>query len=387
MNLPLPRWYREKVEPVPDTEDQKVSTLELFFDLVFVFTVTQLTHVVAHDFTSGVIQTLLMFAVIWYMYSAYAWMTNAVPPQRPARRVLLLVAMAGWFVIALAVPDAFHGTGVWLGAGMVVVVVLHGLMYLQSTNRILVFLSVNLTGAILIVIAGFQHGLPQYLLWTAALVVMWLGPALTGQEGFPLHPGHITERHGLVVIVALGESIIVVGSGALKVGEKTGELNGQIISVAILGLALTACLWWAYFTADAVRAEHALVSTGDQVRRTRMVLLGFFFSHIPILLGIVGMAAGLGDAIGKATKPLAGGPGIALGAGVALFLLGSVLFRISLRLPAGTVRIVAVVLSLATIPLGRVAAVWQLVALFGILLAVVITEEASRRRDQLVTSE
>ncbi|MGH8877487.1 MAG: low temperature requirement protein A [Stackebrandtia sp.] len=382
MNLPLPRWYREKVEPVSDTEHQPVLTLELFFDLVFVFTLIQLSHVVAHDFSSGVIQTVLMFGVIWYMYAAYAWMTNAVPPVRPARRILLLVAMGGWFVIALAAPDAFHGTGLWLAGGLIVVVVLHGLMYLQSTTRILSFLSINLAGCLLILIAGFQHGLWQYVLWAAALGVMWLGPVVTGQEGFPLHPGHISERHGLVVIITLGESIISVGFGVNEDG-----LSWPIVSAAILGLAITACLWWAYFTVDAVRAEKALLSTGDQVRRTRMVLLGFYFSHVPILVGVIGMAAAFGVVIGKVDQPLAGGPEYVLGGGVAAFLLGSILFRLSLRLPIGVVRGVAILACAGTIPLGRVAAVWQLAGLFAVMLAVVVTEHLSARRDQLVTSE
>lgn len=237
MNLPLPRWYREKVEPTPDSEDQRVSTLELFFDLVFVFTVTQLTHVLAHDFTAGVAQTVLMFAVIWWMYAGYAWLTNVIPPARPARRILLLLGMCGWFIVALAAPDAFHGTGGWFAIGMAVVVLVHGAMYLQATTKFLPIFARNLVAVGLIAVAAYLHGVWPYLLWTLAAVLMWSSPYFADRSAFRLHPNHIAERHGLVVIIALGESIIAVGHGAAE-----EDLTPAVVAVALLGLALAACM-------------------------------------------------------------------------------------------------------------------------------------------------
>nr|BFF24705.1 hypothetical protein GCM10025732_26700 [Glycomyces mayteni] len=130
----LPRWFVEHIDPVPDQDELPVSTLELFFDLIFVFTVAQFTAIIAHDPLTGLLQTVLMFGFLWWMYAGYSWLTNVIPPVRPARRVLLLCAMAGWLVVALTIPAAFEGGSVWIAVGMLVVVVVHGLMYLQAAR-------------------------------------------------------------------------------------------------------------------------------------------------------------------------------------------------------------------------------------------------------------
>jgi low temperature requirement protein LtrA len=369
--LRMPRWFAEQVEPTPDEQELRVSTLELFFDLVFVFTATQLTVLLAADF-GDLPQVLLMFGVIWWMFASYAWVTNAVPPLRVTRRFLMLLAMSGWLIIALAVPGAFGAKGVGFAVGLFVVVIVHGLLYLQSTWRFLRMFSMNLTGAVLVLIASGTTGALQYALWAAALVAMWTSPYLTGQKGFPLHPGHVTERHGLVVIIALGESVVAIAVG---IGDDGGPLRASTIGTALIGLALSASLWWAYFHVDQERAETALLRTEDQVRRTRMVLFGFFYAHVPILLGIIVLSAGVKKAIAHAGDPLTLGGQLALAGGVALFLLGSAAFRSVLALRGALTRVVTAVLVLLTIPIGQIAAALQLVVIVVLLVAALVVEE------------
>lgn len=378
MILQLPRWFAERAEPIPDHEELRVSTIEVFFDLMFVFAATQLTVLLASDF-GRLPQVLLMFGVIWWMFAGYAWVTNAVPPLRTARRFLMLAAMAGWVVIGLAIPGAFYDKGTGFAIGLFVVIIVHGLLYLQSTWRFLRMLASNLTGGLLILLAAGMTDGPKYALWTAALAIMWTSPYLTGQKGFPLHPRHVAERHGLVVIVTLGESVVAVAVG---IGNPVGPLSAPIIATAMIGMALTASLWWAYFNSDLPWAEDVLIQVTDQVRRTRMVLFGFFYAHIPILLGILILSAGVKKAVAHPGDPMPFGAQLALAGGAALFLLGSVAFRLTLGSPYRWERAVAALLVLATIPIGSISSVLQLIVIV-LLLIVMLALETRRNTLQL----
>ncbi|WP_204042468.1 low temperature requirement protein A [Acrocarpospora phusangensis] len=354
-----------------DHEDLRVSNLELFFDLVFVFTATQLTVLLASDF-GKLPQVVLMFGVIWWMFAGYAWLTNAVPPVRATRRLFMLLAMGGWLIVALAVPEAFGAKGTGFAIGLFVVIVVHGLMYLQSTMRFLSMFASNLAGGVLVLVAAGTSGVPQHLLWLAALLVMWGSPLLTGQEGFPLHPGHAVERHGLVVIIALGESIVAIAVG---IGDAPGPMSAATIGTALIGLALSAGIWWAYFHLDLERAEHALKQATGQVARTRMVLLGFFYAHVPILLGIIALSAGVKKAVAHPGDPLTGGASIALAGGVAAVLLGSVAFRAALGLPGRLLRTATAAVILAAMPLGWITGVGQLAVTVLLLTGSLLLEE------------
>jgi len=199
---------------------ERVSTLELFFDLVFVFTITQLTAVLSDDPTlRGLLRVVLMLGVIFWMYGGYAWMTNAVATDRVARRLLLLGGMAGFLVLALAIPRAFTEGDVAFGVAYLVIVSIHTGLYsrtgVPNTVRALVRLApFNLASALLVLAAVMVEGTAAYLLWGAAFVLEWFTPRLAGVGGFRIAPAHFVERHGLVVIVALGESIVAIGIGA-----------------------------------------------------------------------------------------------------------------------------------------------------------------------------
>jgi low temperature requirement protein LtrA len=347
----------------------RVSTLELFFDLVFVFTITQLTAVLSDDPTwRGLLRVVLMLGVIYWMYGGYVWLTNAVAPDRAARRLVLLGGMAGYLVLALTIPQAFSGDDLAFGLAYLVVVSIHTGLYSRTTVthtvRSLVRLApFNLASALLVLVAVVAGGTAGYLLWAAAFALEWATPLVTGIGGFRVAPAHFVERHGLVVIVALGESIVAIGIGA------SGQpVDPALISVAVLGLLLAACLWWAYFGGDDRRAEHALAAVPED-RRAAVAVKAFGYWHLPILLGIIAVAAGLKDAIGHAFEPLDLAHALMLAGGVATFLAGDILFRRTLRIGPARHRATAAALALATVPIGLAASAVLQLAWLGIVLA------------------
>lgn len=334
---------------------QRVSTLELFFDLVFVFTITQLTSTLARDVTLAAAgRLLLVFGVLWWMYDGYAWLTNARAPSRAADRLLLLLGMAGFLVIGLSIPHAFGGAaahgrdGLALGLGYLVVVCVHSGLYLRVNRNIWRILPSNLASPLLVIIAGLTSAPAAYALWGSALGIQVLGPiALRLDRRFDIQPAHFVERHGALMIVAFGESVTDVGTGA-----EGHPVDAALVLSAALGLALTASLWWAFFgTGDDDRAEKSLTSA-DPDRRPRLVLAAYTYAYIPMLVGIAVTAAGLKDAIGNPGAALPAGPAIALAGGVTLFLAGDAAFRYALGIGTPAYRALAAALALSAWPLA-----------------------------------
>jgi low temperature requirement protein LtrA len=358
------------------TSDFRVSTLELFFDLVFVFTVTQLTDVLVHHLDGvGVGRIVLVLVVIWWMYGGYAWLTNAVAPSSTTRRTLLLTGMAGFLVIALSIPDAFGDSGWLFGVGYMVVNCVHSALFLTSGGpgaaRMMRSLGpLNLTSAALVLVGGFVPGPWRYAVWGAAAALQIATPYLYRTGGHSIAAGHFVERHGLVIIVVLGESIVAIGLGfaGLKI-----DVGG--ITVAVLGLCVAYYLWWAYFSGDDERSRRALDAVADPVRRASVALQGWGYAHYPMILGVVVLAAGVKKAVGHAFEPLDWGPATALAAGTALFLLGHAWFLRVLTIPGVPHRLAAAVGVLATIPLGRVQAAVQLGVILVVVAAAMIIED------------
>jgi low temperature requirement protein LtrA len=363
----------------PREEVVRVSTLELFFDLVFVFTITQLTEVlVDRPDGHGVLQVVLMLGVIWWMYGGYAWLTNAVAPDRANRRLLLLGGMAAYLVLALAIPKAFSSTGLTFGLAYLAVVIVHALLFTRTSSgatlRALVGLApFNLISALLLLAGGIAGGTAQYLLWGLAFMLEWVTPWLIHLSGFEVGPAHFVERHGLVVIVAIGESVVAIGLGAHGL-----TIDLALVLFAVVGLALSASFWWAYFGGDEELAERALAEAPSD-RRPRLALDAFGIWHMPILFGIIAAASTLRKATGHGFDELGSGRAVLLTAGVAVFLLGDAMFRRALRIGRNTDRLVIALLTPATIPLGtEVSAFAQLAALVA-MLAVALSAEAHSR--------
>jgi len=360
-------------------EELRVSTLELFFDLVFVFTLTQLTGLLADDLSAaGMVRVVLVFDVLFWMYGAYAWLTNQVPPDRPARRLLLILAMAAFLVCALAAPQAFDGGGVAFGLGYLLVVLVHGGLYAEAYGLVaLRFAAPNVLAALSLVVAGLLDGPAAYAMWAVPVLNQLVTPMLSARAGaatrLPIRPGHFVERHGLLLIVALGESVVAIGIGLG--GER---LDLGLFAVAVLGLALAAGLWWTYFAGDEEGAERAL-SSASVDRSFRLAHAAYFYAFIPMLLGVIVLAAGVKKSIGHVGDPLGAGPALALAGGVALYLAGDVAFRWVLGIRPVAHRAAAAALALATVPLGvGVAAGVQLVALVAVLVATIAAERRRR---------
>jgi low temperature requirement protein LtrA len=364
----------------------RVTTLELFFDLVFVFTITQLTATLLEDpGWLALLQAILMLGVTWWMYGGYAWLTNAVPPNTTVRRLLLMAGMAGFLVMALAIPDTFDGHGgLAFGLGYVFVTIVHMALFTKTSaesavRAILRLAPFNLVAAGLVLLAGIVGGTAEYVLWSAAFVLQVISPYLSGQEGFVIQAAHFVERHGLVVIIAFGESIVAIGIGA---GEMPVDL--ALVGVAVLGLALTGCLWWLYFGGDDdEEAERALGNTPHE-RRPVVGLWAYGYAHLMLLFGVVLIAAGVKKAIGHAFEHASMPAAWYLAAGVALFLMGDALFRRVLSIGRNGLRVVAALVSLLTVPLGlSTVVVAQLGVLVLVLLATLVAERI--RAAQLIT--
>lgn len=355
----------------------RVSTLELFFDLVFVFTITQLTNVLVDGASAtSALQVAVMLAVIWWMYDGYAWLTNAIATHLVRYRLLLLGGMGGFLVIALTIPNAYEGEGLDFALAYLVVVLLHAGMYASAGTgsevaAILRIAPYNLAAALLVLVGGVAGGRAQDGLWIAAALLLWITPWFASTEGFVIEARHFVERHGLVIIVALGESIVVIGAGA--VGDPVGL---ELVLAALLALALTASLWWLYFY-DEEGVERAMVEASP-TQRARLALVGFGYWHYGLLLGIVAVAGGLKKVIGDPYDTLGTWIGIELGVGVALFIACTTGFAHTLGLGVHRVRIVAALLALATIPIGiEISATAQLAALI-VLVALALVAEARR---------
>ena len=284
--------------PEHDERVERVSTLELFFDLVFVFTITQLTGVLSDDPTlRGLLRVVLMLGVIFYMYGGYAWMTNAVAADRAARRLLLLGGMGGFLVLALAIPRAFSEGDFAFGIAYLAVVGIHTGLYSgppSPDGRALLRGPVQPASAVL-VLAAWSSRARRYALG-GAFAVEWVHPP-NGRHRRLRIARPLRRASGLVVIVALGESIVAVGIGAAGL-----PVDLALASVAVLGLLLAACLWWAYFGGDDVRAERALAAVPDD-RRGWVAIQAFGYWHLLMLGGIIPLAAGLKDTTATPSTP------------------------------------------------------------------------------------
>jgi len=350
--------------------EQRVTPLELFFDLVFVFGFTQVTTVLSDDPTwGGLGHGLLILAALWWAWAAYAWLTNTVDPGEGAVWGAMLVALAAMFVAALAVPEAFGRHGVVFGVAFLIVNVMHLTLYALGARgdrdllaAILRIAPTALAGATLIVVAGFVHGGLRPMLWLAALAVGLFGPLLGGMRGWRVQPAHFVERHGLIVIIAIGESLIAIGLGARGTGLDTG-----VIVAAVLGLVVVTSFWLAYFDFFQIRGQQMLTDrTGAQ--RTALARDVYTYLHLPMVAGIVLFAFAMKTTLAHVGDELDTIPALGLCGGPALYLFAYVALRLRVSRTFGRGRLLAAVACAlllaialvvpALVALTLVAAVW-----------------------------
>ena len=350
--------------------EHPVTPLELYFDLVFVFGFTQVTTVLSNNPTwSGLGHGLLILAALWWAWASYAWLTNTVDPGVGAVWGAVLVAMGAMFVAALAVPDAFGPHGVAFGVAFLIVNVMWLTLYALAARgdrdllrAILRVAPWSLTGAALIIAAGFVDGGAKALLWLAAIVVGFIGPLFTGVSGWRVQPAHFVERHGLIVIIAIGESLVAIGLGERRVGLTTG-----VIVAAVLGFIVATSFWLAYFDFFPIRGRQLLADRSG-VQRTALARDIYTYLHLPMVTGIVLFAFSMKTTLAHVGDELDTIPALGLCGGPALYLLAFVALRLRIARTLSRGRLVAALACLALIPvamsvpalvaLALVAAVW-----------------------------
>jgi low temperature requirement protein LtrA len=349
------------------TTTGQVTVTELFFDLVFVFVITQATHVVEeHPDWTGIAHALLPLVVVWWMFLAFGWLTNAVRPDDVPARMLLALAMIAFFVTGLDLPFAFEPAGWAFPVAYLVAVAVHTVLFLSANEPsarrgILRIAPTNAVPGILILVAQHVPDPWSWLLWVVAVLVGWSGGLPQRLRGFAVEPHHFVERHSLIILLVLGESIVAIGIGAA--GE---PVDLPLIGGAALGIALATAIWWIYFDGDEERSVAALTAA-PQERRPVIAFVAFALGHVVMVIGIVLIAAGIADAIhhfGGHAHPWL------LGAGAAAFLIGHAAHRGALRSGRIVERVAAAVLA---VPAGLLAVLagWAGLAAVTLVLAAV----------------
>ena len=359
-------------------DEHQVTPLELFFDLVFVFALTQVTSLLADDPTwGGVLRGTLILAALWWAWDAYAWLTSAMDVDEGGVRLAMLAAIAAMFGVALAVPGAFGDDAVLFGVAYLLVRILHLVLSAivggddpDRRGALLRFAPTAILGASLLVLAGFLEGDERIVVWMVALAIDYLGPAVIGVgRGWRVAPEHFAERHGLIILIALGESLIAIGVGAGFV------LGTGVIVGAALGIVVVSALWWLYFDVAAIFARRRLMQA-DGLERHRLALHAYAYLHLPMVAGIVLFALGLKTTLGHVGEALDTVPAVGLCGGAALYLLGHIAFlfrttgRVFRRRTVGAIALLALVPAAVAIPalaaLALVSAVCSLVVAYEV---------------------
>lgn len=360
-----------------------VTMLELFFDLVFVLVVTQLTDLVlTSQGPAGYLQALLVLWVVWWMYDGFAWLANNVAPTTTSTRLPMLVAMAGFLVIAIAVPEAF-GADRWLfAAAYLLTGVVHSFSFLRST--------LGTSSRAIMSIAPINLGICACLFLAAALPERWrwvgwvLAAALPvvsflrGVEGgFTLRPAHFAERHRLMLIIALGESVLAIGTSAGGHLRQVDYLAAVLLSVVLISM-----LWWVHFADDASLERVEEVVERPEGMSGRTALIAFSLGYLVLVAGLILVAAGLHEAVRDPTRRLDARAAFTMAAGAATYLLGNVAYLARLGIGGRRWFAVTALLAVLVAPVGMVATGTALVAtlsvVLGLALVPVVRDQRSR---------
>jgi len=344
------------VSQVPEEREHPVAPLELFFDLVFVFGFTQVTTLLADNATwAGLGHALLILTALWWAWAAYAWLTNTLDPGEGTVIGVMLVAIGAMFVAALAVPEAFGDEGVVFGAAFLIVNVMQVALYalaaggdrdlLQAIVRVVPWV---LGGATLILAAGFVDGWLRAVLWVAALAVGFFGPAFVDLRGWRVQPAHFVERHGLIVIIAIGEALVAIGLGA-----RGTRLDADVILAAVLGLLVAASFWLAYFDFFVIRGRQ-LLSDRSGEERIAFARDVYTYLHLPMIVGIVLFAFAMKSTLAHLHDELGTIEALALCGGPAVYLFAYVALRFRVSRSFGRGRLAAAIACALLIPVALV---------------------------------
>ena len=361
-------------------EGERVTPLELFFDLVFVLAITQCTALMsAHPTWSGLAQGVLVLGVLWWSWVGYAWLTSVVDPEEGSVRFAIFAAMAAYLIAAIAIPEAFGNLGLEFALAYGAVRYAQVALLLvagrddpglhHSTSGLAVSTTI---GVSLLIGASFLDGLAQGALWALALALDMGGPLFIDSSGWRLEPGHFAERHGLIIIIALGESIVAIGVGA------HAHLTWGVAAAATLGIAVAAALWWMYFDVVALVSRRRLINAEEGRIRNELARDSYSYLHFPMVAGIVLVALGLKTTLGHVGDSLEVVPAFALLGGVSAYMLGLVGFRLRHVHTFNRQRLATAILLFALLPVAtRLPALATLAILTAILAAIIAYETRS----------
>jgi low temperature requirement protein LtrA len=369
-------------QPLVSPVDQSATFVELFFDLVFVYSVTQVVRLLHHDFTwSGAGQSLLVFWLVWWAWTQFTWALNAANTEHTHIQFWTLTATAVAFFMAVALPDAFHGGGLAFAIPYVTVRVIGLAVYTwvawerpDQQKAVRTFGLLSMGGLAAALAGGAAGGSAQFWWWGLTIVLDILAAAAGGrEEGWDLHPEHFGERHGLFVIIALGETLIVTAGGLA--GAAWTETT---ITVAALAVGISCALWWTYFPVSKPLLEEAMAHHSGS-RQSSMARDAFSLLHFPMMCGVIAYAAAVEAVAAHPGEPI-GLPGrIALALGLFLFVGG--MAASMWRATCGRLwpRVVIVTLTSGlVVALAGAAPVVSLSIAFVGVAAIAITEQHAR---------
>jgi low temperature requirement protein LtrA len=358
-------------------QSDQVMPLELFFDLVFVLALTQCTTLMSDNPTwEGIGQGLLVLGLLWWSWVGYAWLTSVLDPEEGGVRIALFAAMAAFLIAAICIPAAFEGlaTEFAIAYGIVRTAQI-ALFWIASEDdpglrRSIVGLAVGTAvGTSLLLAGSFLDPGPRAAVWGLALVLDMSGPYLFGSEGWHLVPGHFAERHGLIIIIALGESIVAIGVGA------GAEMTWGIAGAATLGIATIAALWWTYFDVVALVSARRLASVPEGKARNELARDSYSYIHFLLVAGIILAALGLKKTLSAVDDPLDTVPAFALLGGTALYLLGMVAFRFRHVKTVNWRRLALALILVALLPAATELPALAILAVVAALLWILISVE------------
>jgi low temperature requirement protein LtrA len=361
-------------------EEERVTPLELFFDLVFVLAITQCTALMAsHPSWGGLARGLLVLVVLWWCWVGYSWLTSVVDPEEGLVRIAIFGSMAALLVAALCVPHAFNTAGLTFAiaygfarAGQITLFLIASRDQPMLRRSILRLAVSTFIGVAILVVASQLDGALQGAVWGLAIVLDMAGPLFIDPSGWQMVPGHFAERHGLIILIALGESIVAIGVGA------HAEVDAGVIAAAVLGMAVAGALWWTYFDVVAIVATRRLVKAAPGREQNAIARDSYSYLHLPMVAGIILVAFGMKETLADVDHHLATVPAFALLGGATVYLLGQVAFRLRNVHTLNRQRLILAGLLLALVPVAMAIPALAALAMLAALLVALIAFEAIR---------
>ena len=373
---------QETADPV--VSERRTTPVELLWDLVFVFAVTQVTTLLTRDLSwAGFGRAMLVLALVWWAWSAFVWATNAQDPDAAVFRATLFLATVLIFIVGLALPHAFGRDGTVFAVAYAGVRFLHLALYVDASRRgnaslsaIAGFSATVGIGMALLVAGSFAHGSTRVTLWVLAAAIDYAGPAWLTRERLRglqrVAVAHFAERYSLFIILCLGESIVAIGLGA-----SGRRLDAELITAVSLSLLITIGLWWTYFDRFAAMAEQRLRAHHDPVLAAADA---YSYLHLVLVAGIIVFAVGAKHAVAHVDDPMSDAARLTLCGGVALYLIGHTAFRLRLVGTVSRAKIGAAVASIALFAIGGDAPAWAIAAGLTLVLTVLVVSETITER-------